>query len=343
MKTFHNNVKMSTISWPSTPIAERLTTPAKLVYNPLKNPRMINPVNGRLTRRIRNDPTLNNRRRLLKQLKANVDEAAGFLKARTNHEPVIGVITGTGLGGAVGDLQNAFTIDYGDIPHFPVSTVVGHSGRLTLGTLAGHPIMVMQGRIHLYEGYSARQVTFPVRVMQALGIRNLILSNAAGGMNPAFSQGDLMLIRDHINLTGENPLVGANPDDWGPRFPDMTAAYAPELIDLCRRSAELQGIRLQGGVYAGLKGPSLETPAEIRYLKTIGADAVGLSTVMETIAAVHAGMRVLGISTITNMIDPDRPRPASLEAIVAAADQAAPRLRQLIGAVVTGIGQGARP
>jgi purine-nucleoside phosphorylase len=304
---------------------------------------MMNPVNDTLTESTGNDPATYNWRLLLKQLKKNVHEAATFLKARLNHAPFIGVITGTGLGNAVGDLDAAVTIDYGDIPHFPVSTVVGHAGQLTTGVLTGHPIMVMQGRFHLYEGYAPTQVTFPVRVMQALGVRHLILSNAAGGMNSAFSEGDLMIIRDHINLTGENPLVGPNHDDWGPRFPDMTAAYDPALVKLCRRAADSMGITMQTGVYAGLKGPSLETPAEIRYLKTIGADAVGFSTVMETIAAVHAGIRVLGLSIITNINDPDHPQPASLEEIVAAANQATPRLRRLIEAVVAGIGQGALP
>ena len=276
----------------------------------------------------------------MKQLQENVKEAAEFLSARLTHAPTIGVITGTGLGSAVGTLADAFTVDYADIPHFPVSTVTGHSGQLMLGTLAGQQIMVMQGRFHLYEGYTPVQVTFPVRVMQALGVRHLILSNAAGGLNLSFSQGDLMIIGDHINLTGENPLVGPNHDDWGPRFPEMTAAWDPGLISLCRQAADGLGIAVQSGVYVGLKGPSLETPAEIRFLKTIGADAVGMSTVMEAIAAVHAGMRVLGISTITNINDPDQPEPAILEDIVAAANQAAPRLRVLIEAVVAGIGRG---
>ncbi|BBO91223.1 purine-nucleoside phosphorylase [Desulfosarcina ovata] len=271
----------------------------------------------------------------------NIREAVSFVQSKLSFAPLTGIITGTGLGDAVGPLEGAVTLDYGDIPHFPVSTVVSHSGRLMAGTLAGHPLVVMQGRFHLYEGYTPVQVTFPVRVMQALGVRDLILSNAAGGMNPAFSQGDLMVIRDHINLTGENPLIGPNPDTWGPRFPDMTAAYDLSLIKRCRRAADRLGIVLKSGVYAGLKGPSLETPAEIRFLKTIGADAVGLSTVMETIAAVHAGMRVLGISTITNINDPDRPQPASVEAIVAVANQAAPHLKRLIERVVAEIHGGA--
>ncbi|WP_419657899.1 PunA: purine nucleoside phosphorylase I, inosine and guanosine-specific [Desulfosarcina variabilis str. Montpellier] len=276
----------------------------------------------------------------MNQLQENVKEAAEFLSSRLSHAPTIGVITGTGLGSAVGTLEGAFTINYGDMPHFPVSTVVGHSGQLMVGTLAGQQVMVMQGRFHLYEGYTPIQVTFPVRVMQALGVRHLILSNAAGGLNLSFSQGDLMIIGDHINLTGENPLVGPNLDDWGPRFPEMTAAWDPLLVALCRQAADGLGIAVQDGVYAGLKGPSLETPAEIRFLKTIGADAVGMSTVMEAIAAVHAGMRVLGISTITNINDPDHPQPATLEEIVEVANQAAPRLRSLIEAVVAGIGRG---
>ena len=276
----------------------------------------------------------------MNRLNERVRETARFLKSQLDRLPITGVINGTGLGAAVGPLDDAVVIDYGEIPHFPVSTVIGHTGRMMAGTLSGHPVMVMQGRFHLYEGYDPEAVTFPVRVMQALGVRHLILSNAAGGMNPAFRQGDLMVIRDHINLTGENPLIGANHDDWGPRFPDMTAAYDHSLIQFSRRSADGLGIVLKSGVYAGLKGPSLETPAEIRYLKTIGADAVGFSTVMENIVAVHAGMRVLGLSTITNINDPDRPAPASVEAIVAAANRAAPDLNRLIIAVVARIHKG---
>jgi purine-nucleoside phosphorylase len=279
----------------------------------------------------------------LNRLKEKVRETVLFLESKLDRPPATGVITGTGLGEAVGPLDDALAMDYADIPNFPVSTVVGHSGRLLAGTLAGHPMMVMQGRFHLYEGYSPETVTFPVRVMRALGVRHLILSNAAGGMNPAFRQGDLMVIRDHINLTGENPLVGANHDDWGPRFPDMTEAYDRSLVQLSRRAADSLGVSLKSGVYAGLKGPSLETPAEIRYLKTIGADAVGFSTVMESIVAVHAGMQVLGLSTITNINDPDRPAPASVEAIMAAANRAAPDLSRLIRAVVAQIHKGALP
>lgn len=279
----------------------------------------------------------------MNRLKEKVREAAAFLESKMDRTPETGVVTGTGLGEAVGPLDDALTMKYADIPNFPVSTVVGHSGRLMTGTLAGHPVMVMQGRVHLYEGYAPETVAFPVRVMQALGVRHLIISNAAGGMNPAFGQGDLMVIRDHINLTGENPLVGANHDDWGPRFPDMTAAYDQTLVQFACRAADRLGIALKSGVYAGLKGPSLETPAEIRYLKTIGADAVGFSTVMESIAAVHAGMRVMGLSTITNINDPDQPKPASVDEIVAAAKRAAPVLNRLIQSVVAQIHKGRLP
>lgn len=272
-----------------------------------------------------------------------VDETTAFLNQQFDCRPATGVITGTGLGAAVGDLDHPVRIDYADIPHFPVSTVVSHPGRLLVGERSGHAVLVMQGRFHLYEGYTPLEVTFPVRVMQALGVRHLILSNAAGGMNSDFGQGDIMIIRDHLNLTGENPLVGSNIDDWGPRFPDMTAVYDPGLMAVCRRMASALDIPLTAGVYAGLKGPSLETPAEIRFLKTIGADAVGLSTVMEAIAAVHAGMRILGLSTITNINDPDHPAPASVEEIVAVANRAAPRLQRLIGAVIGEIGRGALP
>lgn len=276
----------------------------------------------------------------MNRLKEKVREAAAFLESRLDRLPETGVITGTGLGDAVGPLDNTVTLSYDTIPHFPVSTVVSHSGRLLSGLLGGHPLMVMQGRFHLYEGYDPQAVTFPVRVMQALGVRRLIVCNAAGGLNGAFQPGDLMTIHDHINLTGENPLIGANVDDWGPRFPDMTAAYDPTLIRLCREVAHNLGLRLQSGVYAGIKGPSLETPAETRYLKIIGADAVGFSTVMETIAAVHTGMRVLGLSTITNINDPDHPEKALVEEIIAVANQAAPRLKQLIEATVAHIHQG---
>ena len=259
-----------------------------------------------------------------------IDEAAAFLRKHSAIQPTLGLLTGTGLGGCAESMAVAYEVDYGAIPHFPVSTVPGHRGRLLLGHMQGQAVMVFQGRFHLYEGYRPREVVFPIRVMQTLGVRTLIVTNAAGGLNPGFHPGDIMLMTDHINLTGENPLVGPNETAWGMRFPDMSRVYDPALADQARAAADTLGWPLQSGVYAGLKGPSLETPAEIRFLTTIGADAVGLSTVQEVIAAVHAGMRILGLSVITNVNHPDRPVPATLEEIIAVADQAAPRLARLI-------------
>jgi purine-nucleoside phosphorylase len=227
----------------------------------------------------------------------------------------------------------ATALPYSHIPHFPAATVQGHPGRLLYGTLAGTPTLALQGRFHLYEGYTPLAVAFPVRVLQTLGVDTLLLSNAAGGLNPSFRPGDLMLITDHINLTGENPLVGPNFDRWGLRFPDMSRVYDPALAAAARKAAATAGIPMTHGVYAGLKGPSLETPAEIRFLKTIGADAVGMSTIQETITAVHGGTRVLGVSTITNLNDPDHPAPATVEAIVAVAEMAAPHLGRIFSGI----------
>ena len=262
--------------------------------------------------------------------KKRIDTAAAFLRRRSALQPAVGLLTGTGLGGCVDNMVVEYAVDYGDIPHFPISTVSGHRGRLLLGHIHSQTVMVFQGRFHLYEGYTPQEVVFPVRLMQALGADTLIVTNAAGGLSPEFNPGDIMLLTDHINLTGENPLVGPNENAWGIRFPDMSRVYDPGLADRARAMAQDLGFGLRSGVYAGLKGPSLETPAEIRFLTTIGADAVGLSTIQEVIAAVHAGMRILGLSVITNVNHPDRPVPATLEEIIAVADQAAPRLARLI-------------
>lgn len=257
-------------------------------------------------------------------------KSAAFLAKQVSLKPRIGYITGTGLGKSAAAVDAALALDYEEIPHFPVSTVQSHRGRLLLGRLQGRAIIVLQGRFHLYEGYDTDQVTFPIRVMQQLGVKTLIIANAAGGLNPDFSPGDIMLISDHINLTGENPLVGPNQEEWGPRFPDMSGAYDPALSSAVQNA----GTPLQTGVYAGLKGPSLETPAEVHYLQTIGADAVGFSTVVEVIAAVHAGMRVLGLSVIANVHDPQNPAPAAVEEIIAVANSAAPKIDQLLGFVL---------
>jgi purine-nucleoside phosphorylase len=264
----------------------------------------------------------------------NAVETAAFLNARIPSAPRTGWIVGTGLGEATGALRVTKAFDYRSIPHFPLATVQSHAGRLLFGDIEDRSVVVMQGRLHLYEGHSPADVTFPVRVMQEMGVRRLIVTNAAGGLNPAFRAGDLMVITDHINLTGENPLTGPNVAAWGPRFPDMTRAYDRGLIALSQNAARLTRIPIRQGVYVGLKGPSMETPAETRFLRALGADAVGFSTVPEVIAAIHGGMQALGLSIITNVNDPDHPTPATLEDIVAVAHQAAPLLEKLLGTVM---------
>jgi purine-nucleoside phosphorylase len=263
-----------------------------------------------------------------------VHEVADHVRANMKHRPNIGWVMGTGLGDSADTIGEALSIDYRDIPGFPVSTVPSHRGRFISGRVKGKAVLAMQGRFHCYEGYSMQEVTFPIRVMQLLGVKTLILSNAAGGINPLFDAGDIMVITDHINLTGGNPLVGPNVDDWGPRFPDMTQVYDRTLMVLAERAALENKIRVQKGVYVGLPGPSLETRAEIRFLRTIGADAVGLSTIPEVIAAAHAGMAILGLSVITNMNLPDNPKPCQVDEIIATAKRAAPRLEAIIKGVI---------
>ncbi len=232
---------------------------------------------------------------------AAIREAVDYIGTRTNVRPAIALVLGSGLGVLADEIENAVTISYGDIPHFPVSTVEGHAGELLVGTLAGKPVLLMKGRFHMYEGYGAETVSFPVRVMKALGVKTLVVTNAAGGINASFQPGDLMLISDHINFMFKNPLIGPNDPEVGVRFPDMSEAYSKRLRALARGVGEKVGVSFQEGVYAGLLGPTYETPAEIRMLRTLGADAVGMSTVPETIAARHSGIEVLGISCISNM------------------------------------------
>jgi len=263
-----------------------------------------------------------------------VQAAAEFIKKHIAHQPLIGIITGTGLGESLAFLHAQASYDYKEIPNFPESTVQSHDGKCVIGEVEGCRVIAMQGRLHLYEGYSPKQVAFPVRVMQGLGVKYLIVTNAAGGLNLKFNDGDIMVISDHINLTGENPLVGRNEDRWGERFPDMTAVYDRRLAGLAREAVKSDQIVLNEGVYAGLKGPSMETPAETRYLRWIGADAVGFSTVMEVIAAVHAGMKVLGLSTITNINDPDQPAAHTVEAIIEVARQAARKHSLIISSII---------
>jgi purine-nucleoside phosphorylase len=270
----------------------------------------------------------------METFKNKVLEATEFVRAKLGSRPHIGLLLGTGLGDTVSSLENVTSIDYGEIPGFPVSTVPTHQGRLLVGDMGGKPVLVMQGRFHYYEGYSMKEITFPVRVMQLLGVKTFILSNAGGGINPLFNTGDIMVIADHINLTGGNPLIGPNVDEWGPRFPDMTRVYDDQLMAIAEEAAIEKSIRVQKGVYVGLSGPSLETRAEIRFLKTIGADAVGLSTISEIIAAAHGGMAILAFSVITNMNLPDNPKPCRVEEIIAAAELAAPRLQAIIETVI---------
>jgi purine-nucleoside phosphorylase len=267
-------------------------------------------------------------------LPGQIAEAVAAIRERSGLEPEAGVILGTGLGGLAGRMAVETTIPYEEIPHFPLSTVESHSGRLLLGRLGGRPVAAMQGRFHRYEGYTLQQVVFPVRVMRALGARTLVVSNACGGMNPLWQPGDLVLIADHINLMGDSPLIGPNVDELGPRFPDMSAAYDPALQELALEVARQRRIPLRRGVYVAVPGPSLETRAEYRMLRHLGADVVGMSTVPEVIAAVHGGLRVLGISIITDACLPDALEPATLERILATARAAEPRLTELVAAVV---------
>jgi purine-nucleoside phosphorylase len=263
-----------------------------------------------------------------------VQEAAAALRAKWSGRPRVGIILGTGLGGLVEEIKTEAAFAYEEIPHFPTSTVVTHAGRLVCGQLAGKTVVAMEGRFHYYEGYSLEQITLPVRVMKALGCEVLIVSNACGGMNPQWSKGDIMVIEDHINLIGGNPLIGKNDDRLGPRFPDMCWPYDRELIALTRRVALEEKISLQKGVFVAVAGPNLETRAEYRFLRAAGADVVGMSTAPEIIVGVHAGLRNLGLSVITDVCLPDSLEPASIADIIATANAAEKKLRVLVRRVV---------
>jgi purine-nucleoside phosphorylase len=263
-----------------------------------------------------------------------VQTAAAAVRRRTALVPEVGIILGTGLGGLVREIAVEAEVPYEQIPGFPLSTVESHAGKLLLGRLSERRVVAMQGRFHRYEGYDLQQVTFPVRVLQALGARVLVVSNACGGMNPLWSPGDMVLISDHINLLGDNPLVGPNDERLGPRFPDMSAPYDPDLRALVRTAALELGIVLREGVYVAVPGPNLETRAEYRMLRGIGADVVGMSTVPEVIVANHQGMRTVGISIITDQCLPDALEPADLEKIIATAMRAEPNLTRLITTLV---------
>ena len=263
-----------------------------------------------------------------------IQEAAAAVRARWSATPSVGIILGTGLGKLTEDVAAAAVLPYEAIPHMPRSTAPGHKGQLVCGTLEGKSVVVMEGRFHFYEGYSLQQVTFPVRVMKALGCEVLIVSNACGGMNPQYGKGDLMLIEDHINLLGDNPLIGPNDDRLGDRFPDMCEPYDRELLALGRRVALEERIVCQQGVFVAVAGPNLETRAEYRFLRAIGADEVGMSTVPEVIVGVHAKMRILGISVVTDICLPDALEPVSIPDIIATANEAEKRLRVLVRRVV---------
>ena len=270
----------------------------------------------------------------MSELKIKIDDAVIFLRMKTQVQPKIGIILGTGLGGLVKEIEIDTIVDYGDIPHFPVSTVESHKGKLIFGKLGGKSVVAMQGRFHFYEGYTIQQVTFPVRVMKRLGVETLLISNAAGGMNPLFKKGDIMLIVDHINLLGDNPLIGPNDDQLGPRFPDMSEPYSKELIALAENVAAELKRKLQKGVFVAMTGPTLETRAEYKFLRTIGADVVGMSTVPEVIVAVHQSMKVLGFSIITDECFPDTLKPVSLQEVIAVANEAEPKLTAIMKEVV---------
>jgi purine-nucleoside phosphorylase len=267
-----------------------------------------------------------------------VTEAADAVRARFAASPHVAIILGTGLGALAGRIDSPVVVEYGDIPGFPLSTVESHAGRLICGQLAGHTVVAMQGRFHRYEGYSLQQVTFPVRVLRALGAEVLVVSNACGGMHPLWAAGDLMLIADHINLLGDSPLIGPNDARLGPRFPDMSEAYDRALRVLARAVARDLGLTLREGVYVAVPGPNLETRAEYRMLRSLGADVVGMSTVPEVIVAIHAGMRVLGVSIITDLCLPDALEPATVERIIAVAARAEPGLTALVEGVLGRIG-----
>ncbi len=268
------------------------------------------------------------------ELLDRIREAAAYVKSKTKLVPEVGIILGTGLGDFAGALQAEVVIPYEEIPHFPHSTVESHAGELHIGTLAGRPVVIMKGRVHYYEGYSMQQVGFPTRVLKAIGCRTLIVTNACGGMNPDMPPGTIVLTTDHINLMGDNPLIGPNDDELGPRFPDMSEPYARALIALAEKVALDLKLPLQRGVFVGVAGPNLETAAEYRFLRGIGADVVGMSLVPENLVAVHGGMRVLSFNVVTDACLPDALHSVDIAAVLAVAGRTAPVLQRLVIEVV---------
>jgi purine-nucleoside phosphorylase len=270
----------------------------------------------------------------MKSLPEMIKEAVAEIRGKTKLQPRIGIILGTGLGKLASEIEVETSIPYTDIPHFVKSTVEGHAGKLIFGTLSGKAVVAMQGRFHFYEGYTMQEITFPVRVLKALGIDTLIVSNACGGINIQFQPGDIMIITDHINLLGTNPLIGKNYEELGQRFPDMSEPYSKKLAELAHAVAIDEKIPVKKGVYASMSGPCLETAAEYRMLKTMGADVIGMSTVPEVIVAVHAGLKVLGLSVITDECFPDNLKPVDIRKIIANANTAEPKLVRIIKRVL---------
>lgn len=267
-------------------------------------------------------------------IRESMDRAGAYIRSKTTVVPEAGIVLGTGLGGLAREIEADAVIPYNEIPGFAVSTVESHSGKLIIGTLSGKKVAAMQGRFHSYEGFSMQQITFPIRVMKELGARMLAISNAAGGMNPEFSVGDLVLIRDHINLLGGNPLIGVNEPHLGPRFPDMSRSYSRRLMDIAHEVARAGNMTLREGVYVAVAGPSLETAAEYRFLRMIGADMVGMSTVPETIVAIQMGMEVLGCTIISDMCIPETLKPGDISRIIAACERVEPKLTFLVREVL---------
>lgn len=270
-------------------------------------------------------------------LKERIQETRDFILSSTSVRPSVGIVLGTGLGDLANYVEVETRLDYKEIPHFPYSTAPGHKGELLLGSLEGKQVVVMEGRFHYYEGWSLEQITYPIRIMKAIGVEALIISNAAGGLNPLFKAGDIMLIDDHINLMGVNPLIGPNDEELGPRFPDMSEPYSQKLIEVAEKVALEEKIPVKKGVYIAVTGPNLETRSEYRFFRIIGADAVGMSTVPEVIVGVHAGLKILGISVITDMCLPDALEPVSVEKIIATASASADKLLRLVKGVVRAI------
>ncbi|MBX3008594.1 MAG: purine-nucleoside phosphorylase [Melioribacteraceae bacterium] len=263
-----------------------------------------------------------------------VQETLSVIRKKTDKNYEVGIVLGTGLGGLVKEIEIEHEIDYIDLPHFPLSTVESHKGKLIFGKLGTKSVVAMQGRFHFYEGYTMQQITYPIRVMKFLGVNTLIVSNACGGMNPLYRRGDLMLISDHINLLGDNPLIGKNEDELGPRFPDMSEPYSEELLKIAEEVALENKIKVQKGVYVAVPGPNLETKAEYRFLRNIGADVVGMSTIPENIVANHMGMRVLGISIVTDECFPDSLKKVDVEEIISTAMQAEPKMTLILKEVI---------